>query len=311
MKPNIITKLKISPILLFVYNRPWHTRETVEALKRNELASESELFIYSDGAKNEEARKNVEEVRKYIHTISGFKKIYIIEREKNYGLANNIIDGVTKIVNEYGRVIVLEDDLVTSSGFLRYMNEGLELYAHEEKVASIHGYIYPLKHPEELPETFFIRGADCWGWATWARAWKYFEPDGKKLLEELKKRKLTKEFDFNGAYPYTKMLENQIKGKNNSWAIRWYASAFLNGMVTLYPRYSLVRNIGLDNSGTHCGATKVFDSHLSKNVEVRKTEIRECSEAKKRMEFYLRYTKHILLKDKVKEFLKILSGENK
>lgn len=287
------------PIILFVYNRPWHTRQTVEALQKNDLASESELFIFSDGPKNEKAQEGVEEVRKYLRSVKGFKNIHIIEREKNLGLANNIIDGVTKIVNEYGRVIVLEDDLVTSPGFLRYMNEGLELYADEEKVASIHGYIYPLKHPERLPETFFIRGADCWGWATWARAWKYFEPDGKKLLEELKRKKLTKEFDFNGAYPYTKMLIDQIRGRNNSWAIRWYASAFLNNMFTLYPRYSLVRNIGLDNTGTHCSETGVFESFLVDEVKVEKIVVRESLLARKMIESYFRYSIFMLLKEKI------------
>lgn len=154
--------INVTPIILFVYNRLWHTKQTVEALQKNDLASESELFIFSDGPKPG-AEEKVKEVREYLKTITGFRKVTIIERDTNWGLANNIIDGVTKIVNEYGKVIVLEDDLVTSPGFLTYMNEGLKIYADEEQVASIHGYIYPLKHPERLPETFFIRGADCWG----------------------------------------------------------------------------------------------------------------------------------------------------
>jgi len=295
----------LSPIILFVYNRPWHTRQTVEALKQNELASESELFVYSDGPKNAQAEPLVKEVREYLKTVDGFKKVTIIEREKNYGLAANIIDGVTNIVDEYGRVIVLEDDLVTSPGFLRYMNEGLDMYENEEKVASIHGYIYPLKHPEKLPETFFIRGADCWGWATWSRAWKYFEPDGQKLLTELQSRKLMKEFDFGGSYPYTRMLKDQIEGKNNSWAIRWYASAFLRGLFTLYPRYSLVKNIGMDGSGTHCTTeTNIFESPLVPSIRVEKREIKECLMAKRSMENYLRYHKYLIWKDKVVDMVK-------
>ena len=148
------------PIILFVYNRPWHTRQTVKALQKNELAGRSDLFIFSDGPKDEQTEKAVQKVREYIHTIDGFQTVTIREREENWGLANSIIDGVTQIVNEYGRVIVLEDDLMTSPFFLRYMNDALNLYECEEKVISIHGYIYPLS--EKLPSTFFLRGTDYW-----------------------------------------------------------------------------------------------------------------------------------------------------
>ena len=158
-----------APIALFVYNRPWHTKQTVEALQKNELANKSELFIYCDNAKNKGAQKSVDEVRNFVKNIKGFKKITIIKRKRNWGLACSIIDGVTKIVNEYGKIIVLEDDLVTSPYFLEFMNDGLKMYKDDLKVASIHGYIYPIK---SLPDTFFIKGADCWGWATWKRVWE-------------------------------------------------------------------------------------------------------------------------------------------
>ncbi|HBD95608.1 MAG: glycosyl transferase [Spirochaetes bacterium GWF1_31_7] len=238
-----------APIALFVYNRLTNTKETVNALSKNMLAKESDLTIFSDGPKADKDIEKVNEVRNYLKTITGFKSITIIESAVNKGLAASIISGVTEIVNKYTRIIVLEDDLVTSPYFLTYMNDALEMYENEEKVASIHGFIYPVK--KELPETFFIKGADCWGWATWKRAWDLFESDGLKLLNELKNRKLTKEFNFNNSYSYTDMLERQIKGKNNSWAIRWYASAFLNDCYTLYPGKSLVANIGM-NEGTHC-----------------------------------------------------------
>jgi len=253
--------MTLAPIVLFVYNRPWHTRQTIESLQKNELASESELFIFSDGSKNDNDIDKVKQVRDYIKTIDGFKKINIIEREKNLGLANNIIDGVTRIVNKYGTIIVLEDDLVSSPYFLRYMNEALTLFAEDERVISIHGYVYPLN--EELPEAFFLPGADCWGWATWQRGWAEFNPDGGALLKELKLRKLIRAFDFNGTYPYSKMLQSQIEGKNDSWAILWYASAFLANKLTLYPGRSLIKNIGNDSSGRHCGANNTLDVQLS------------------------------------------------
>ena len=242
--------MKCAPITLFVYKRPWHTRQTVEALQRNDLAADSDLIIYSDAPKEPEASQGVREVREYILTISGFRSVTIIKRDENFGLARSIISGVAEVVNRFGSIIVLEDDLVTSPWFLRFMNEALGLYRNDEKVASIHGYLYPVA--KKLTEPFFIRGADCWGWGTWQRAWSCFDHDGAGLLRELNSRGLAKLFDFGGTYPYTEMLEDQVRGSNDSWAIRWNASAFLNGMLTFYPPVSLVQNIGLDSSGTHC-----------------------------------------------------------
>jgi hypothetical protein len=277
--------MNLAPIVLFTYNRPWHTKQTVEALQKNIYAEQSHLFIFSDGPKTEKDEPKVKEVREYLKTIKGFKNIEIIERDKNWGLANNIIDGITKVVNQYGRVIVLEDDLVTSPYFLKFMNDGLNIYEEEEKVISVHGYVYPIKG---LPEIFFLRGADCWGWATWKRGWDLFEKDGKKLLDELEKRKLTKLFDFNGAYPYTKMLKNQVEGKVDSWAIRWYASAFIQEKLTLYPGISLVKHIG--DLGTHVKDSSLFDVELSeKPIFVKRIPPIEDPQVRKKFEnFFFR-----------------------
>jgi hypothetical protein len=266
--------VSISPIALFTFSRLWHTQRTIETLQKNESAGDSELFIFSDGPRSETDHEDVNAVREYCKTISGFKKIVIIEREKNLGLASSIIAGVTEIVNQFGLVIVLEDDMVTSPYFLRYMNEALQLYRNEERVISIHGYNYPAQ--DTFPETFFLRGADCWGWATWKRGWDLFEPDGRKLLTELKAKKLTRRFDFDGSYDFTKMLEDQVNGENDSWAIRWHASAFLLDKLTLYPGKSLVRNIGTDESGTHCATTDVYDTELSREpIALNKIPIEE------------------------------------
>lgn len=250
-----------APVVLFVYNRLDHIQRTVNSLKQNKLAEESDLVIYSDAPKLEIQSDNVREVRQYIRQIGGFKSVTIHERRVNFGLAHSIINGVTTIVNKYGRIIVLEDDMVISPYFLSYMNEALEKYADNDRVVSIHGYVYPVEQP--LPETFFLPGADCWGWATWSRGWACFNNDGQILLDELKRRKLIRAFDYNSTYPFSKMLEGQIKGSNDSWAVRWYASAFLAGKLTLYPGRSLVHNIGNDNSGTHCGETADLDAKLS------------------------------------------------
>lgn len=253
--------MRPSPIVLFAYNRPDHTRQTVEALQKNLLANDSDLIVFSDASKSKVQAKKVCEVRQYIRKINGFRSVTLVEREVNLGLARSIIDGVTMMVNKYGRIIVLEDDMVTSPYFLTYMNEALEKYANDDRVVSIHGYVYPVG--QTLPDAFFLPGADCWGWATWSRGWACFNSDGQFLLDELKRRKLTHMFDYNGTYPFSKMLRDQIRGANDSWAVRWYASAFLAGKLTLYPGRSLVHNIGNDNSGIHCGELADLDVKLS------------------------------------------------
>ena len=252
--------MTLAPILLFVYNRPLHVRRSIESLLANELAKKSELYIFSDAAKDEATQPNVNEVRQFIHSIKGFKEIHYVERTENWGLARNIIDGVTRLVNEYGRVIVLEDDLIVAPYFLQFMNDALETYKDEDNVCHIQACDFT-KDPI-LPDTFLIKLTGSWGWATWKRAWKLFNPNGQELLDELIKRKLTYRFDFNGKYGYTRMLRNQIKGKNNSWAIRWNASLFLADKLSLNVGKSLIQNEGFDGSGTNCGSGNLYASDL-------------------------------------------------
>ena len=277
----------LAPIALFVYNRPEHLRVTVEALQKNALAQDSDLIVYSDASKTESQAEAVREVRNHIKKISGFRSVTVVERDRNFGLANSIIDGVTATVNKYGRIIVLEDDLVTSQYFLTYMNEALEKFADDDRVVSAHGYVYPVE--QSLPEAFFLPGADCWGWATWQRGWACFNSDGQSLLDELGRRKLIRAFDFNGAYSFSKMLEAQINGANDSWAVRWYASAFLAGKLTLYPGRSLVHNIGNDNSGTHCGESASLDAELSKTpISLNAIKVEPSQEGRQAFERFFR-----------------------
>lgn len=291
----------VAPIALFVYNRPDHTRKTIEALSKNELASESKLIIFSDGPKDDREALLVKQVREYIDSVRGFESVRMIKRESNKGLANSIISGVTSTLSDYDRVIVLEDDMVTSPQFLKYMNNSLDLYENDEAVISIHGYIYPVK--KSLPDYFFLKGADCWGWATWRRGWKIFNPDGKSLYEKLKRKGLLNEFDFEGAYPYTKMLLNQIAGKNNSWAIRWYASAFINEKLTLYPGKSYVQNIGNDASGTHSRATNQFEiDKLNIKVPSSRINIKEDLYARRVIIAYFQST----IRNPIQKFLDTL-----
>ena len=172
--------MRTAPIALFTFNRPNHTRQTVEALARNDLAAESELFVFSDGPRTPAESPAIESVREYIRKTTGFRSVSLICRPNNLGLSRSIISGVSQICDRYGAVIVVEDDIVTSPFFLRYMNDALRVYRDTPEVVCVHGYVYTTG--SSLPETFFIRGADCWGWATWTRGWKIFEKDGAFLL---------------------------------------------------------------------------------------------------------------------------------
>lgn len=278
-----------APILLFVYNRPAHTRRLVESLCANEEAAQSRLFIYSDAPK-EAAAEEVAEVRRYLRTIRGFASIEIIERQENWGLARNIIDGVTTQVNRFGRVIVLEDDLVVAPYFLRFMNEALETYRDEPRVGHIQACDFT--QDPSLPDTFLIKWTGSWGWATWQRAWQHFNPDGRELLKQLQERRLTRTFDFDGAYRYTRMLRRQTEGKNNSWAIRWNASLFLADILSLNVGRSLVQNTGFDGSGTNCGGGGLYASVLwTEPLPVEKIEpVEENAEARRRFARYYRRT---------------------
>ena len=290
-----------APIALFVYARPDHAHRTVEALLQNPEASSSDLIVFSDAAPTLDNEESVRRVREYIASIQGFRSLTVHHRPHNFGLAKSIIEGVTQVLADHERVIVLEDDLETSPHFLRYMNEALDRYEDDSRVISVHGYVYPTE--EMLPETFFLRGADCWGWATWRSGWAYFNPDGQYLLDELKRQNLLKTFDLNGAYSYSRMLQGQINGRNDSWAVRWHASAFLANKLTLYPGRSLVLNIGNDGSGAHCGTTNVLDVQLSNTpVSLGDIAIEESAAAKKAIEYYHR-TKQSLIKRLFRRFM--------
>lgn len=235
--------IELAPIALFVYNRLDHTQQTVEALIKNKLARESELYIYSDAPANESEKTNVSYVRNYIKNIVGFKSIKIIEQEHNKGLASSIVLGVTDVVNKHGKIIVLEDDLVTAPNFLCYMNDALTKYEKENKVFSISGYSYC---PQIEDNTYFLKLTTSWGWATWKNRWSTFEMVPEELEEYLKNKKKKYIFDYNNSYKFSNFL-----GWKTTWALYWYFASFKNDGLTLYPCNSLVQNIGFDGSGVH------------------------------------------------------------
>lgn len=251
MSNDSILQVETAPIVLFVYNRPAHTRRTLEALCRNHLADRSVLYVYCDGAKPGASGSDLEQiatVRQSVRECGWPGALKIIERDANSGLAHSVITGVTEVIGRHGKVIVLEDDLVTSPSFLEYMNYGLHRFAGHGEVGSInaswlHERIAPL-----LPGYFFLNSCDCWGWATWKDRWELFETDGKKLLEALHGDEVAlKRFEPE----WMDILEAQIAGKVSSWHVRWLATCILHRKIGLFSRQSYLANIGLDDSGTH------------------------------------------------------------
>jgi FkbM family methyltransferase len=268
--------MDLAPIVLFVYNRPWHTAQTLNALMQNELADQSVLYIYADGPKEnatDEQLKKIEEVRGLIKTKKWCREVHIIVAEKNKGLADAVIDGVTEIVDKHGKVIVLEDDLITSKGFLKYMNDALDLHENEERVFHISGYMFPVQ--EKLPETFFYKQTSCWGWGTWAKKWNQLEKSALKLHQQLVETGKIKYADIDGTNQFLNQLKANMDGALKTWAVLWHFSVFLKNGLSLHPRRSLVTNIGMDDTGENCGITNIFKVEAFENVHVKKIAIKD------------------------------------
>jgi len=265
---------KLAPIVLFAYNRPEHTKKTLEYLKKNTLARESDLFIFLDGPKDYNSGKKVDEVKKIIGNINGFKRIVIEISKENKGLANSVISGVSKVINDYGKVIVLEDDLLTSIDFLDYMNNALNFYKNNNKIWSISGYNIPIEIPKGYKSDIYLSyRASSWGYATWKDRWNKTDWEVKSYKNFYKNKKEQKLFD-KGGYDLSEMLVNQMNGKIDSWAIRWCYSQFKNKTFTIYPIKTKIKNIGLDGSGTHSKEIKDFNSKFNQGFKVISNEIK-------------------------------------
>lgn len=241
----------LSPIILFVYNRPEHTRKTVEALQKNILAAKSKLFIYSDGAKSDNDEKKINNVRSYLKTVKGFAKIDIIQRDENLGLADSVISGVNEVFNHYEKVIVLEDDILTSKNFLNFINLALNFYVDDKRIYSISGYNFPIK----IPLSYFFKvyispRASSWGWATWKDRWKNAIWKPETVFNVRDKKSLRNLLDKAGT-DLVPMLQKAIDGKIDSWAVKWVFTHIINDAFCIYPIRSFVNNIGVDATGTN------------------------------------------------------------
>ena len=248
-----------APIAIFVYKRAAHARRLLRSLAQNAPAARSPITIYCDGPRGAHEADAVREARAAVRELAP-AHARIVERERNLGLAGSIVAGVTETIGAHGSAIVLEDDLELSPAALDYFNAAHERYRDAERVMHVAGYMYPVGRP--LPEAFFYREATCYGWATWARAWRHFEPDAARIRAAVLERGARRRFDVEGSIDFFGMLEAQIAGRVDSWAIRWYGSLWLQGGLALHPGQSLVRNTGFDGSGEHSGASAAWDVEL-------------------------------------------------
>ena len=291
-----------APIILFVYNRPEHTSETLNALSQNKEVKDSVLYIYADGPKDHSTPSElnrINEVRSVIRKVDWVKELHIIERDDNFGLADNIMDGVTTVLDRHGKVIVLEDDIVTSPGFLDYMNKALDIYENQTKVMHISGYMFPIKTDDIASSSFFYNTASCWGWATWAERWQLLIKNPNHIWAELEKKKEFSEFNIGGWANFSKQLRDNIKGIKKTWAVKWYGTIFLNNGYSLHPQYSLVRNIGNDNSGENSKHTDYYNTKLCERLEISKLDCQENIMIRQRMSdfyFHQKPLKHYIMR---------------
>ncbi len=267
--------MTLAPIALFTYNRPWHTEKVLEALMLNNLADKSNLYIFCDGPKKDvttEELKKIDEVRLVVRKKNWCKKVQIIEKNDNIGLSQSVINGVSEIVKKHGKIVVLEDDIVTSKHFLQYMNDGLEMYKNEEKVYGVSGYSFP-SSKKINKKTFFLPIMSSWGYGTWIDKWSKINFNGSELLNIVEKSGFNNQINF-GRLNYYQMLLDQVSGKIDSWAVRFYVSMFLDKGVFLYPNTSLLQNIGLDGSGVHSkkGDSKIYNDSFQRNVSIKVVE---------------------------------------
>jgi hypothetical protein len=291
----------LAPIILFVYNRPEHTRQTVEYLSKNSLAESSKLFIFSDGPKNEKDKQKVSEVRKYLKSIQSFSEIKIVEREKNLGLATSVISGVNQIFKSYEKVIVLEDDIISSPSFLNFMNDALNFYTEDKRIFSVSGYPYPIKIPNSYSKDVFIaHRASSWGWGTWKDRWEKVDWEIKDFENFLKDKNSQILFNKAGE-DLLPMLKSQMKGGVDSWAIRWTYAQLKNNAFCLYPVSPLCKNIGTDSSGTHSSSSKKLsveldlsgrefkmtkDLEINHNIEVQIQNLFKLSPVRKMINYF-------------------------
>lgn len=301
----------LAPIVFFAYNRPRHTRLALEALHKNKLADESSLWIFVDGAKpgaSAETLALIADVKKAVREKKWCREVTIIEAPVNKGLVRSTVDGVTKIVNQFGKLIMLEDDNLASPGFLTYMNDALDLYEHEPRVMHVSAYTKPGFNKAAIHEsTFFFYHTTTWGWGTWKRAWDKFIPEARAVREAVKRKGNINKLNMDGTFEFYWGLLAVERSNMNSWNTIWHSIVFLNDGLVLYPKTSLVSNIGHDGSGTNCAPDegfKIDDGSLATSIPVTRIPLTEHEAARRH---YIRsHSLGFRLKFAIKHYLRYL-----
>lgn len=299
----------LAPIVFFAYDRPDHTRQALESLYRNKLADESSLWIYIDGPKpgaTDASKSAIEEVKKVVREKKWCKEVFITEAEINKGLIRANIEGITKAVNEYGKVIAMEDDGLVSPGFLMYMNDALDFYENNSRVMHVSGYSRPEFDTVDMKETtYFFYHTTTWGWGTWKRAWDKFIFDPIAIREAIKKKGNIHKLNMDHTFEFFWGLKAVAQEKFQSWNTLWHSIVFLNDGLCLYPRRSLVSNIGHDGSGTNCVLDDRFRiDGLADEIEV--TQIPLIEHPGVRSSYVKLYSLRYRIIFKLKHYLKFL-----
>lgn len=269
--PGMAESRDCAPAAVFVYKRKDYAEETLTALRDNFLAEQTELYIFADGAKNDRDRRAVAGVQDFVREFAaggGFRSIHVKLSSDNQGLASSVIAGVTGLLDRFGRIIVLEDDLLTSRDYLTYMNDALDFYAADSRVWSVSGYTPPLKGLGTWnQDVYFFYRASSWGWATWKNRWDMVDWEMRDYERFANDPALVSRLARGGS-DMPGMLKQQMEGEIDSWAIRWCYTQSMADMLTVYPRVSRVRNMGNDGSGTHTDAVaSEFDTRLNERYD--------------------------------------------
>ena len=284
----------LAPVALFVYARQRHTQRTIEALKSDTLAGQTDLHVFADGGREQQDQKDVMAVREYVRGIDTFRSVTIHERTENYGLAQNIVDGVNATCMRYGRAIILEDDLVTSPYFLSFMNQALDRYENEPKVWHVNAWHFPIS-ARRLDDIFFSRWMNCWGWATWSDRWQHFAKDPDRLIRDWSPEQIDA-FNLDGVRPSTwRQVVQNAERRINTWAVFWHATIFENGGLCVNPARSLVENIGFDGTGENCGTASLPQRLDSEKRQWRfSNKFEESTHARELIKLYLRRREYLV-----------------
>jgi len=303
---------KLAPIVLFTYNRPEHTQQVLDALALNNEAKESILYIYCDGAKplaTEQELEKINIVKSIATKEHRFKEVVVIEQQKNKGLANSIIDGVSEIINEHGKIIVLEDDIKVELGFLNYMNTALDCFENKQEVFHINGFNNESNLQYLLKDYYFLHFMSCWGWATWKDRWSKINKDYHYFYNKLHENPADlAKFNYDNVLNFDEQLKANIDGKIKTWAILWFSTVYFNNGLCLTPKYSFVENIGMDGTGIHCDVNENHKKlYHSKNVPLidfyKKLEFKEPKLAKIHLKMFYKYGQHFSYFHKIKEIV--------